>query len=350
MIRTGLDPQPSPVGPARRRLIMGLTALAVFAFALGLVGLGAFAAYEGQGPAAARGGRVTDVILRQGAGLPEIAATLHRAHVISSPSLFIAAAQMTGAARRLKAGEYAFVSRASMAKVMAAIEGGKVVRHLVTIPEGVTSDAVVGILMRENFLTGSAPVPPEGAVLPETYQVQRGEDRAEVLQRMITARDRLLASLWVHRRAGLPYQTPEQAVILASIVEKETAKPDERPRIAAVFINRLEKGMRLESDPTTIYGLTRGVPLGHGLRVSELASPTPYNTYLVTGLPPTPIANPGRAALAAALDPPRTDDIYFVADGTGGHVFSATFDAHQKNVVRWRAIEAAKAAQARRRP
>jgi len=346
VIRSVLEPKAGALAPARRYLVMSLAALAVFAAAVVLIGLWAFAAYEGPGPATARGS-ISDVVLRQGAGLPEIAATLHRGHVISSPSLFIAAAQLTGAARRLKAGEYAFFSRASMAKVLAAIANGKVVRHFVTVPEGVTSDAVIGILMRANFLTGAAPVPPEGAVLPETYEVQRGEDRAQVLQRMMNARDRLLASLWVHRRADLPYQMPEQAVILASIVEKETAKADERPLIAAAFINRLNKGMRLESDPTTIYGLTRGAPLGHGLRVSELASPTPYNTYLVAGLPPTPIANPGRAALAAALDPPRTQDLYFVADGTGGHVFSTTFEAHQKNVARWRAIESAKAAQAR---
>jgi len=137
----------------------------------------------------------------------------------------------------------------------------------------------------------------------------------------------------------LPYQTPDQAVTLASIVERETAKPDERPRIAAVFVNRLQQGRRLESDPTVIYGLTRGRPLGHGLRQSELDEVTPYNTYKVDGLPPTPIGNPGRASLAAALDPPQTGELFFVADGTGGHVFAASFEAHQKNVAHWRAVE-----------
>jgi UPF0755 protein len=330
-------------------LVTGLAGLIVVAIAALLVGLWAIATYEGSGPKA-QSGQSTDVVLRQGAGLPEIAATLSRARVIGSPSIFIAAAQLTGAARRLKAGEYDFASRASMARILADIEAGKVVRHFVTVPEGVTSEAVVGILMRADFLTGAAPVPAEGSVLPETYEVQRGEDRGAVLQRMLDARDRLLASLWAHRRAGLPFRSPEEAVALASIVEKETAKTDERPRIAAVFINRLDKGMRLESDPTTIYGLTRGAPLGHGLRVSELASQSPYNTYLVAGLPPTPIANPGRAALAASLDPPATDELYFVADGTGGHVFSATLEAHQKNVARWRAIELARAAPGPRRP
>jgi UPF0755 protein len=161
---------------------------------------------------------------------------------------------------------------------------------------------------------------------------------------MRTAREALLARLWSERAPGLPYADPEQAVTLASIVEKETAKPAERPRIAAIFVHRLEKGMRLESDPTTIYGLTGGAPLGHGLRVSELASATPYNTYKVAGLPPTPIGNPGRASLEAALHPAPGDDLYFVADGTGGHVFSDNYADHLRNVAKWRAIESARAA------
>ena len=272
--------------------------------------------YEGPGPAAARGAS-TEVVLASGAGLPRIAQTLSRAGVIRSGALFILAAQLTGAARHLKAGDYDFASGAPMAKVLAAIRDGAVIRRFVTIPEGVTSRTVVDILRRSDYLVGDAPAPPEGAILPETYEVQRGESRAVVLERMMDARDALLATLWRARREGLPYLSAEQAVTLASIVEKETAKADERPRIAAVFVNRLRKGMRLESDPTVIYGLTGGKPLGHGLRVSELASPTPYNTYLVAGLPPGPIGNPGRASLAAALNPPPTEDLYFVADGAG---------------------------------
>ncbi|HEY3799948.1 MAG TPA: endolytic transglycosylase MltG [Caulobacteraceae bacterium] len=295
--------------------------------------------YFGPGPAA-RAGASTTVVLRSGAGIPEIAADLKDAGVVGSDTAFIIAAEATGAARRLKAGEYAFVSRASLAAVIGAIAEGRVVRHFVTIPEGETSEMVMETLMRADFLTGVAPAPPEGSVLPETYEVRRGDDRATVLRRMMTARDKLLAELWAARRAGLPYRSPDDAVILASMVEKETSKPDERPRIAAVFLNRLKQGMRLQSDPTVIYGLSGGKPLGHGLTVSELASNTPYNTYLVAGLPPTPIGNPGRAALAAALDPPQTSELYFVADGTGGHAFADTLAEHQQNVAKWHAIVA----------
>jgi UPF0755 protein len=233
-----------------------------------------------------------------------------------------------------------------LAKVISEIANGRVVRHFITIPEGMTSEGVMETLTRADFLSGVAPEPPEGAVLPETYEALRGDDRAAVLRRMMDARDRMLAVLWAHRRADLPYKTAQDAVILASIVEKETARPDERPRIAAVFLNRLKAGMRLESDPTVIYGLTGGKPLGHGLRVSELESDTPYNTYLIAGLPPTPIANPGAASLAAALDPPLTSELYFVADGTGGHVFASSLADHLQNVARWRAIESARNCQA----
>jgi UPF0755 protein len=294
--------------------------------------------YLGPGPAAPNGDSTT-VILRQGARLPEIAATLERGHAVSSSAVFMAATQLTRAARHLKAGEYEFPSRASMAEVIGKIRRGEVVHHMVTIPEGLTSEQAVDILMDTDVLTGAAPIPPEGSILPETYEVRRGEDRSAVLQRMMDARDELLRTLWAQRRDGLPFESPEQAVTLASIVEKETGLGNERPRVAAVFVNRLAKGIRLESDPTIIYGLTGGKPLGHGIRQSEITTPTPYNTYLIAGLPPTPICNPGRASLAAVLDPPRTDELYFVANGLGGHNFSSTLEQHQKNVEHWRAIE-----------
>ena len=315
--------------------MLGLAALVVV--------LGAMWVYQGPGPAA-RSGEATNVVLRRGASLPEIASTLEQAGVIRSSSIFLTAAQTTGAARRLKAGEYEFPSHASLRLVLGKIRDGKIVRHHVTIAEGLTSDMVVDILMRAPELTGTVPTPPEGSVLPETYQVQRGEDRAAVLQRMMDDRDALLDKLWAERQPGLPFATKEQAVTMASIVEKETGLARERPHVAAVFINRLRQGIRLGSDPTIIYGLTRGQPLGRGIRQSELERETPYNTYLITGLPPTPIANPGKAALEAVLNPLKSDDLYFVADGTGGHVFASTYEEHERNVVKWRQVERSKAA------
>jgi UPF0755 protein len=294
--------------------------------------------YNAPGPAA-RGGDATTVILRKGAGLSEIGAALEREGAVGSSSLFMAAAQLSGASRNLKAGEYAFPSRASLSDVLDRIRRGEVVRHRVTVPEGLTSQQVIDILARNPVLEGVAPTPPEGALLPETYDLVRGEQRSAVLQRMMDARDALLAQLWAKRQPGLPFETPDQAVNLASIVEKETGVPGERPQVASVYVNRLRQGMRLEADPTIIYGLNGGEPLGRGLRQSELMSPTPYNTYLNAGLPPTAIGNPGRASLAAVLDPPKTDYLFFVADGTGGHVFAPTYQEHLKNVARWREIE-----------
>jgi UPF0755 protein len=327
----------------RRLAAMGAGGLTILGLVAVLVVAGALWIYQGPGPAA-RSGEVTNVVLRRGASLPEIASTLEQAGVIRSSSLFLTAAQTTGAARRLKAGEYEFPSRASLRQVLARIRDGKIVRHQVTIAEGLTSDMVVDILMRAPELTGTVPTPPEGSILPETYQVERGEDRAAVLQRMMDDRDELLDALWAKRQPDLPFKTKEEAVTLASIVEKETGVASERPRVAAVFINRLRQGMRLGSDPTIIYGLTRGRPLGRGILMSELQRQTPYNTYLIDGLPPTPIANPGRAALAAVLDPPKSNELYFVADGTGGHVFAATYEEHERNVAKWRQVERSKAA------
>lgn len=332
-------PRSSGLPLMRRLFIMASSAFATLCLALVVVSLWAVWSYRGAGPAT-RDGQPAVVMLRKGAGLNEIAASLERAHVVRSSAIFIAAAQATGGARKLKAGEYEFPSRASMARVLADIRAGRTVRHQVTIPEGITSDMVIDILNKEDALTGVAPTPPEGAVLPETYDFQRGEDRAAVLQRMMDARDKLLASLWAKRKPGLPITTPEEAVILASIVEKETGVARERPQVASVFVNRLLKGMRLESDPTIIYGITKGRPLGRRILLSELQAPTPYNTYAINGLPPTPIANPGRASLAAVLDPPATDYIFFVADGTGGHAFAATYEEHQRNVEKWRAWRA----------
>lgn len=338
----------NPFGPARTRprwLIGAVSAAAVVAVVGLLVLAWSVFSYIGPGPRA-KSGEQTVVVLRKGSGLSEIAEALERAGAVRSSALFAAAAQLNGAAGQLKAGEYEFASGASMASVLDKIRRGQIVRHFVTIPEGVTSETAVEILMRSPVLTGAAPVPPEGALLPETYDVQRGDDRGAVLQRMMAAQERTLKGLWAVRSPDLPVQTPEQAVILASVVEKETGIASERPRVAAVFVNRLRQGMRLESDPTVIYGLTGGRPLGRGLRRSELASATPYNTYLIPGLPPAPIANPGKASLAAVLNPPKTEELFFVADGTGGHVFANTFDDHLANVAKWRQVERNRAAAA----
>ncbi len=293
-------------------------------------------------------GGSTTIILGRGEGVLAIGRDLARAHVVGSGLVFALVAEATGSAPRLKAGEYDFPSGASLFHVLRMIREGLVVRHFITIPEGLSSKAAAEILRQSDVLTGPAPVAPEGALLPETYEVSRGESRAAVTQRMERDRNALLEKLWATRESGLPYRRPEDAVILASVVEKETALAAERPLVAGVFVNRLENGMRLESDPTVIYALTGGAPLGHGLTRSELASPSPYNTYRVAGLPPTPINNPGRAALAAVLAPTRTDDLYFVANGAGGHAFSPTFAQHARNVAHWRRVERAAASGANR--
>lgn len=298
--------------------------------------------YAGPGPAA----QPTTVVLERGSGIAGIAADLAKAGVIRSKALFIAAAKLTGAGSRLKAGEYEFKRGASMAGVIGDIRQGKVVKHFVTVPEGWTSEMAWEAVTKSPVLTGSAEVPPEGALLPDTYQVQRGDDRAVVLQRMRAARDHLLVQLWSARAPNLPFAEPEQAVTLASIVEKETGVAAERPRVAAVFENRLRAGMRLESDPTIIYGISKGKPLGRGLTRAEIDAATPFNTYRITGLPPTPIANPGRAALAAVLNPPQTTELFFVANGTGGHAFASTFAEHDANVKRWLQLRRERAAAA----
>ena len=342
---SGGDPQNRSAGsgdlPLWRRLtIAGGSAFATLSLLFMLAVVGFLWLYQGAGPDAHHG-PTTTVILKPGAGVSEIATELARDGVIRSSTIFVVAAKVSGAGKRLKAGEYEFPNRASMALVMQKIRKGDIVRHWVTIPEGYTSEEAVDVLAASDVLTGSAPVPAEGSILPETYEVRRGDDRGAVLQRMMTARDNLLKALWAQRRADLPFQSPEQAMTLASIVEKETGLASERPRVAAVFINRLEQGVRLQTDPTVIYGLTQGRPLGRGLRESELLQPTPYNTYVINGLPPTPICNPGRASIAAVLDPPRTTELYFVASGTGGHVFASTLEQHNQNVARYRQVERA---------
>jgi UPF0755 protein len=218
---------------------------------------------------------------------------------------------------------------------------GKVVQHQLTVPEGLTSEQIVARLLESDILSGSVKdVPREGSLLPDSYHFNRGFTREQMIQRMRQAQDRLIREVWERRNPDLPLKTPDQLVILASIIEKETGKPEERTRIAAVFANRLKQKMKLQSDPTIVYGLVFGKgALGHPLTKSEIAQPTPYNTYVIDGLPPGPIANPGRSAIEAAANPARTKELYFAADGSGGHAFAETYDQHLKNVARLRALE-----------
>jgi UPF0755 protein len=218
-------------------------------------------------------------------------------------------------------------------------------RYRVGFAEGLTSWQAVEGLKAVEVLSGEvAGIPPEGSLAPDSYEVRAGDDRVSVLARMAAAQEVILAAAWEGRVEGLPLDSPEEALILASIIEKETGVPEERRQVASVFVNRLRQGMRLQTDPTVIYGVTegRGV-LGRGLRQSELRGATPWNTYVIDGLPPTPIANPGRASIEAALDPEDTDYIFFVADGSGGHAFASTLDEHNRNVARWRQIESERA-------
>jgi len=333
-------------GPRQKR--SGLVAAALAASATVslflIAGLAwAWSVYYAPGPSA-RTGDATIVTLPSGSGVSAIAARLKSAGVIRSVDMFKAAATLTGADRRLRAGEYEVPTRTSVKGVLALLTDGRVVRHFVTIPEGWSSAQAVDILNKEAVLTGTiAEVPEEGSLWPETYEVARGESRAEVIARMQRAASENLAELWARRGPNTVVRSPEEAVILASIVEKETGIARERPQVAAVFANRLRIGMRLESDPTIIYGITKGRPLGRGIRRSELERDTGWNTYLIDGLPPTPIANPGRQSLAAVLNPPRSQDLFFVADGTGGHVFASTYQQHLANVARWRQVEAGRA-------
>ncbi|MDA9509990.1 aminodeoxychorismate lyase [Bradyrhizobium sp. CCBAU 11386] len=282
------------------------------------------------------------VNIPQRAGKRDIAETLNREGVTDvNPWVFIASVAALKASSDLKPGEYSFQKNASLRDVIATIVEGKVVQHAVTIPEGLTSEQIVARLSDNDIFTGSVrELPREGTLLPETYKFPRGTTREQVIQRMQQAHKRVLTEIWERRSQDIPVKTPEQLVTLASIVEKETGKPDERSRVAAVFVNRLKQKIKLQSDPTIIYGLVGGKgTLGRPIKRSEITQPSPYNTYVIEGLPPGPISNPGRASLEAAANPARTRDLYFVADGTGGHAFTETYDAHQKNVAKLRAME-----------
>jgi UPF0755 protein len=281
------------------------------------------------------------VNIPRGLGIKDIADVLQREGVIDQPWVFMGGVIVLKARGELKYGEYQFTKNASLADVVDTIIENKVVQHAVTIPEGLTSEQIVARLLENPALSGQIKeIPREGTLLPETYKFTRGMAREQIIQRMQQSHKRVLQEVWEHRVQDIPLKTPEQLVTMASIVEKETGRADERSRVAAVFMNRLKSKMRLQSDPTIIYGLTGGKgALGRPILRSEIDQHTPYNTYVIDGLPPGPIANPGRASLEAAANPARTKDLYFVADGTGGHAFAENYDQHQKNVARLRALE-----------
>jgi UPF0755 protein len=307
----------------------------------GLAGAAAYWAYwefDAPGPTTTE----TTVVIERGIGVRDIAATLHDAGVIGEPLIFLAGVEVFGKGRPLKAGEYLFPARLSMHQVMQQMIDGTTVVHRLTVPEGLTAAEIVALVASATDLAGDLPkdLPADGSLLPETYFYSRGDTRQDLLARMKKGMDDRLAELWQARDPAAPLKTPAEAVTLASIVEKETGVAAERPHVAAVFYNRLAQGMPLQSDPTVIYALTAGKgPLNRALSHADLQTASPYNTYVNMGLPPGPIANPGRASLEAVLHPATSKDLYFVADGTGGHVFAETLDEHNKNVARWRQLQ-----------
>jgi UPF0755 protein len=284
--------------------------------------------------------RGTVVLVEPGDHVSVIAQHLQDAGAISNAQLFSFGLRIRDQQTLLKAGEYWIPPRASMASIAGILISGRSIEHKITAAEGLTSAMIHALVRANSVLVGEAgPEPAEGTLLPETYLFTRGMTRAEMLTHMAKAQETLVEKLWPARAPNLPFKSRAEAITLASIVEKETAIPEERRHIASVFVNRLKLGMKLQSDPTIIYGISKGYPLGRGIRESELSKATPYNTYVIAGLPPTPICNPGKDSIVAVLQPANSSDLYFVANGKGGHVFSATIAAHEQNVAKWRQME-----------
>ena len=344
--RAALEPERVPQPPRRSAsarhplVIVGnaiFTILIVLAIVVGTAVVLGKQRFDTRGPLA----EDKIVNIPRGLGIRDIADLLVREGVIDQPWTFVGGVIVLKARDELKFGEYQFPKQASLHDVISTIVEGKVVLHQISVPEGLTSEQIVQRLLDMDILNGNIrEVPREGSLLPESYKFTRGTPREQVIQRMQQGQRRVLQEIWDHRMADLPLKSPEQLVTLASIIEKETSRPEERTRVAAVFVNRLKQKIKLQSDPTIIYGLVGGKgTLGRPIMESEIRQPTPYNTYVIEGLPPGPIANPGRASLEAAANPARTKEIFFVADGTGGHAFAENYDQHQKNVERLRAIE-----------
>jgi UPF0755 protein len=319
-----------------KRLIVILLILA--AIAAGMVEWG-IAAWDGPGMPAASG-KQTVILIAPGSRTHAVSQMLEAEGVVKSGLMFEANLRLRRMADKIKAGEYAIPPRTSMAGIARILVEGKSIQHKFTAAEGLTSEMIWKLIQADTVLTGDpGPVPQEGSLLPETYLFTRGESRAHLLGMMAQAQKTFLDQQWAKLAEGLPFRDRREALILASIVEKETALPEERRHIASVFVNRLKIGMRLQTDPTVIYGLTKGYPLGRGIRQSELEGATPYNTYVIAGLPPGPICNPGKDAIAAVLTPLKSDDLFFVATGHGGHVFASSISQQARNVAAYRAFE-----------
>lgn len=290
--------------------------------------------WHAQGPS----NREVTVVIKPGSSIRLAAAQLQKGGVIKSADAFVNRARIFGATSTIKAGEFLIPAGASNADVLSILTGGKTVQRMVTVPEGMPSIMVHERLMANDMLKGDIPVPAEGSVLPDSYAFEKGESRAAVVLRMQAAMKQAMAELWPNKSADSAVKTQEEALILASIVEKETAKKSELRVVAGVYSNRLKQGMMLQADPTIIYPITKGKPLGRRIRQSEIAAVNDYNTYSMVGLPKGPIANPSRAAIEAVLNPEKTDYLFFVADGEGGHVFAKTLQEHNANVEKWFAI------------
>lgn len=344
-----LRPEAVPPPPAKRSrasrnqvvvFLNFLVSLAVFAVIVtGIVIYFGKVAFNEPGPSTV----TENFLVKPNSGVSEIAGQLERRGLISDSRIFRLGLRAYGADGALKSGEYEIKAAASMREIMELLRSGKSVLHSLTIPEGLTVIQALRRVEADDTLSGPMPaeVPAEGSLATDTQRFTRGTPRADIVAKMLAQQKALVDEVWARRAPDLPVADVNEFVTLASIVEKETGRADERPRVASVFVNRLRKGMRLQSDPTILYGLFggEGRPEGRPIYQSDIEKPTPYNTYVIPGLPPGPIANPGRASLEAVANPSRTNDLYFVADGTGGHVFAETLDDHNANVARWRAIQ-----------
>ena len=308
--------------------------LIIPALLLALVGGNFVYGWHASGPSQ----REVTVVVNSGSGIRLVAKQLQKGGVVKSADAFVNRARIFGATSTIKAGEFLIPAAASNADILSILTGGKTVQRMVTVPEGMPSIMIFDRLMANDMLTGTIPVPAEGSILPDSYAFEKGETRAAVVLRMQAAMTQVLAELWPKKSADSVVKTQAEAIILASIVEKETSLKSELPMVAGVYSNRVTKGMMLQADPTIIYPITKGKPLGRRIRQSEISAVNDYNTYAMVGLPKGPIANPSRAAIEAVLNPAKTEALFFVADGKGGHVFANTLEEHNANVEKWYAI------------